>query len=135
MQFGPPTFRVFEDLVERAPVDEAHRQEWASVGQEAEIMDGWDAGMLQLTGNTGFANESTSSGRIDVESVLQHFDCDFAAERPIGGAKDDAHSTPSDLVENLVSVGGPPVRRLRCAVEIPQVPWFAASFVDGELAH
>jgi hypothetical protein len=87
-----------EQCLQRLPLDELHREEGAPVRQGAPVVDGRDTGVLQLGGDAGLVREAAGGARVGRELVPQHLDGHLAAQDGVGGAVDDAHAAPGDLV-------------------------------------
>src|SRR5437868_2543907 len=67
-------------IVERAPLDELHRQERSAVGECAEIVDSGHPRMLKLTRDARFVKEASADTGLGTEVVLQQLHGDFAIE-------------------------------------------------------
>ena len=101
--------------VEGGALDELHGQEGPAVGQRAEVVDRRDGGVLQLAGDAGLVGEAAGGGGVGAVLLLQHLDGDFAAERGVGGAVDDAHAAAARSRRRGRSAPcRPAARRLGC---------------------
>src|SRR5436190_1421066 len=78
---------VAQPLVEGAALDEPHGQEWPAIGEGAEIVDGGDAGVLELAGDQRLVDEAAGGGGPALVVLLQHLDGDLTAEGRVGGAE------------------------------------------------
>src|SRR5947199_80055 len=78
-----------EEVLQRLALDELHRQERPAVGQRAEVVDGRDAGVLQLRRDARLLGEAAGGAEVGGEAFLQHLDGDLAAQAAVEGAEDD----------------------------------------------
>ena len=62
---------LLEQLVERPPLDELHRQERPAVGQGADLVDRRDAGVLELAGDPRLVEEPAGGERVGGVAVLR----------------------------------------------------------------
>ena len=95
--------RCFRIVFEGAPLDELHGQERPAIGEGADLVDGRNAGMLQLAGDARLAEEALGGWRIGRVALGQQLDGDVAIEGDVAGAVDDAHAAVADLVKQLVA--------------------------------
>ena len=97
---------VLQDRLERAPLDELHRQERPAIGEGADLVHGRDAGVLQLAGDPCLAEEALGRYRIGRVALGEQLDGDIAIEGGVAGAVDDAHAAVADLVHAARSPAG-----------------------------
>jgi hypothetical protein len=69
----------------------------------AEIMDGDDVAVRQLTGRTGLAKEPFTELGVAFDGGADDFQGDFTFEQRVLGAIDDTHSSLPDFFEDLVA--------------------------------
>ena len=84
-------------------LDQLHGQERPAVGQGAEVVDGGDAGVLELAGDAGLVREPAGGRGVGREPVLEDLDRHLSAERRVAGPVDDAHPAAGDLVLQFVA--------------------------------
>src|SRR5215470_13978864 len=68
----------------------------------ADVVNGDDVWVIQSGGGTRFAHETFAAIR-GLTGCRKNFNCDFAAELEIGGAKDSAHAAASEFVVEPVA--------------------------------
>src|SRR5262249_34118045 len=88
------------DVVEVPALDEAHGEEGAAVRVDAEIVDGDDAGVVELAGDVGLLDETRAAAGAAVEADLHG---DVAVERLVADAQDAAHAAARDLADGSIS--------------------------------
>lgn len=88
---------VFKAICKRASFDQFHRQVRAAVGHCADLMNGRNAGMLQLTGNACFVRESLRDGQTGMKAVTQNLDRHLAPDDVIARAVNDSHAAATDF--------------------------------------
>ena len=104
--FGGWVGTLGQEFIEGATADQLHRQERATVGKCAKIVDGWNGRVLQLAGDPRFVGEPAGRTGRHPEPVLKHLHRDFPRKGGIGGAEDHAHAAAGDLITQLVPPGG-----------------------------
>jgi hypothetical protein len=93
-----------QQLVQVASADQFHGQEGPAVGQDAQVVDRWDGGMLQLPGDARLILETTHhlGGQLDL--LLELLERHLAAEPGVEGAIDDAHAAVGNLLAQFVPI-------------------------------
>jgi hypothetical protein len=80
-----------------AALHELHGEIGAIVGESANLVNGHNAGMLELGGDASFFEEADDKfGLIEV-FIAKGFEGEDAIEFGIANAQDDAHAAPSDF--------------------------------------
>ena len=95
---GPP---LGQELRERPALDELHGEVGAFVGQGAQLVNGHDARVLELSGDLGLLEKAVDHFGAMAEVVAEDLDGQVAAEVAVAAAEDDAHAAAADLVGEL----------------------------------
>jgi hypothetical protein len=84
-------------------LDQFHGQEGPTVGQDADFVDRWDAGMLQLPGDLGLRTKAPF--QVGVVSVRRQQDLDGQGTVQVGiaGTQDHPHPAATDLALDPVT--------------------------------
>jgi len=90
-----------EELAQVHAVHELHEDEKQPVVRAAEIVNGDDAGMVELGEGAGLAGETVGEGGIVAEGAGEDFQRDEAVELALARAIDRAHAAAPDDLENL----------------------------------
>ena len=90
---------VFQDRLERASLDELHRQEGPAIGQGANLVHGRDSRVLQLTSDPCLTEEALGRYRIGRVALGEQLDGDIAIEGNIAGAIHNTHAPVANLVK------------------------------------
>src|SRR5262245_36587671 len=92
-----------EQRGERAALHELHREIGPLVREQAELVDGHDAGMLELAADLRLLDEAFQQLRFFRELLAQNLHRDVAAEVAVAALQDDSHAAARDLAEELVA--------------------------------
>src|SRR5262249_60289177 len=91
-----------QQVGESASPDELHAEEKPAVGQEADLMRGRDAGVLQLAGELGLFEEAALQLRLTALVLAQDLDGQGAMEGQIAGPVNAAHPATADLLFDTI---------------------------------
>lgn len=109
----PAQLRAREDVAERALLHDAHRVEGRAVGAGAEIVDGDDAGVLELRGDPRLLDEARGDHGILRDAGLERLQRHHAAHLAIERGDDLAHAAGAELLlEGVARADEAPRHRL-----------------------
>jgi hypothetical protein len=98
-----------EQLGQGVALDQLHGEEGPAVGEGAQLVDGDDAGVLELAADLGLLDEAADHLGILAEVVAEDLQGDVAAEVGVAALEDRAHAALGDLAVDAVAdrgVGG-----------------------------
>src|SRR5262249_56754157 len=76
-----------------------------AVGKRSDLVDGRDAGVLELARDAGLGQEALSGWGVVPVVVGEQLDGHVPAQGDVAGAVDDAHAAAADLIQKLVAWG------------------------------
>jgi hypothetical protein len=88
---------LLQQVGEGAALDELHGQERPAVGEGADLVDGRDAGVLQLPRDLRLLPEAPLVVRVAPELLAQHLDGQGPAQVGVPGTPHGAHAAPGNL--------------------------------------
>ena len=94
---------LLEQVGERVALDQLHDVEGPAVGQAADLMDGHNAGMLELSADLGLGLEAGDHLSIVGELLAQHLDRDRPAQGDVFAEVDRAHAAVLDLAAQVAA--------------------------------
>jgi hypothetical protein len=103
-------------LVQPQAPDALHGVKGAAVGEQAGVVDGDDAGVLQAGEHTGLAQQAVDVLR-GAAGQLDHLEGDLAVEPAVEGEINGAHAAAADRLQDLVGGAG----EIREIGDLPQM--------------
>ena len=82
-------------------LDQLHREVGTAVAEGAQLVNGHDAGMLQLAGDLGFLDEAANHVGLVAMRFEQNLHRQVATKVGIAALENGPHAAASDLAEEL----------------------------------
>ncbi len=92
-----------EQLGQGVALDQLHREEGPAVGEGAELVDGDDAGVLELAADLRLLDEAADHVGVVAVVIAQDLQCHVAAEVRVAALEDGAHAAAGDLAVDPVA--------------------------------
>ena len=93
--------RCRQDLGQRVPFDQLHREIRATVAEGSQLVDGDDSRMLQLAGDLGFFDEPADHLGLLAMRFEQDFHGEVTAEVGVAAFEHRPHAASRDLAEEM----------------------------------
>ena len=99
---GGRSIPLLQHVLQRAAADELHGEEGSSIGERADTIDRWNAGVLQSARDACLIEEAPRGRGIGGILGQENLHRDFTSQVEVAGAVDDTHSARADLAEQLI---------------------------------
>jgi hypothetical protein len=94
---------MLQKMVEGLSLDKLHCQERPAICQDADLVHGGNARVLQSSGYARLAEKALGRQRIGSIALGKQFNGDISIEGNIAGAVDDAHTAVADFLDQLIA--------------------------------
>ena len=95
-----------EQLGQGVALDQLHGEEGPAVGEGAQLVDGDDAGVLELAADLRLLDEPSDHVRIIAEVVAEDLQSHVASEVGVAALEDGAHAAAGDLAVDAIADRG-----------------------------